>query len=71
MNDTKAPQRTCKGCEMRHFNCHSTCEIYAEFKQRNEEVNKQRAAAVDLTEFDMTRLQKVIKYNQKYHKRFR
>ena len=61
----------CKGCETRHFNCHADCPYYSEFKRRNEEVNKQRAAAVDLAEFDMTRLQKVIKYNQKYHKRFR
>lgn len=61
----------CKGCEIRHFNCHSTCEGYNEFKQRKAEENKQRAAAISLVDFDIMRLQKIIRRNQKYHKKFR
>lgn len=61
----------CKGCETRHFNCHATCEGYNEFKQRKAEENERRRAAAAFVDFDVMRLQRVIKHNQKYHKRFR
>ena len=34
--------KACKGCTKRHFNCHSHCEIYLDFKRKMEKTYELR-----------------------------
>lgn len=34
------PQANCKGCERRHVGCHATCEIYKEYRKKQDEILK-------------------------------
>ena len=30
------PQAPCKDCENRHMGCHSSCQLYLDYKERND-----------------------------------
>ena len=30
------PQAPCKDCENRHMSCHSSCQLYLDYKKRND-----------------------------------
>ena len=30
------PQAPCKDCENRHMGCHSSCQLYFDYKERND-----------------------------------
>lgn len=30
------PQAPCKDCENRHMGCHSSCQLYLDYKKRND-----------------------------------
>ena len=34
--------KACKGCTKRHFNCHSHCKIYLDFKRKMEKTYELR-----------------------------
>lgn len=34
------PQANCKGCERRHVGCHARCEIYQEFRRKQDALLK-------------------------------
>ena len=34
----------CKGCEKRHIGCHSTCQVYADFRNNLDEAKKRKIA---------------------------
>ena len=38
--------KECKDCAKRHFNCHSRCEIYLDFKRKMEKIYELRRANV-------------------------
>lgn len=59
----------CKGCEIRHFNCHATCPDYAKFKRLKDEENKRRHAAVEFIEFQKASSKRFREQNRKYHEK--
>ena len=42
---------SCKGCEKRKLGCHSTCEDYQNFKNRNKEISEERQQQKELDEY--------------------
>lgn len=71
MSVNKKPCSPCKGCEIRHFNCHATCEGYNEFKKRQAEENERRHAAIDFIEFEIAHSKRFIEKNRQYHSKRR
>ena len=61
----------CKGCEIRHFNCHAVCSDYAKFKQLKAEENERRHAAVEFIEFQKASSKRFKEQNRKYHEKRR
>lgn len=52
-------QNNCFGCTNRHIGCHGTCEIYKNFTEENQAKKREK-----LDEFDMYKMDRVIKENE-------
>lgn len=51
------PQANCKGCERRHVGCHATCEIYQEYRKKQDALLKAKALQ---KEADVLELQRIL-----------
>ena len=60
---------SCKGCDKRHVNCHSTCEDYKSFRtakdEENEKVRKMKEHEAMLDDFEIKRARRVRHWHGK------
>lgn len=50
---------TCKGCTLRHINCHASCEVYKEYKAKNEARAEARSVDRFIKGYVTDRIEKV------------
>lgn len=57
---------SCKGCDKRHVNCHSTCEDYKAFRkardEQNEEIRKKKSVEAHLDEHEIKRARRIKRW---------
>ena len=57
---------SCKGCDHRHMNCHSTCEDYKLFRkardEENDKIRKIKIAEARLDEHEIKRARRIKRW---------
>ena len=60
---------SCKGCDHRHMNCHSTCEDYKSFRkskdEENERIRKAKEHEAMMDAFEIKRARRVRQWHGK------
>ena len=62
-------KNSCKGCDRRHVNCHSTCEDYKLFRkakdEENEKIRKAKEHDAMMVAFEIKRARRVRQLQRK------